>query len=516
MTTDFSPSTKEERTQTRRRLLQGAVGGIGAAALAGGSGLTFHQALAGNEDEDDGDSSGSGSGGDGHDNSGHGGGDEDETVVVTGEIPEGSIEIRIVSEDADGFQPNDLTVDLGQSVTFVNAHDDEHTATGSGFDTGEIDRGGTATVVLDEPGRFAYACNYHPVMTGTISVRDENGEVPEAPTRNQDVPADAIEVQIVNFAFEPASVTVPAGGTVVWINNDSAPHTATGLDGEFDSDILDPGASFAWEFTEPGAVAYQCSLHPAMQGTVEVTGEPESGDAATTVDTDTDAGIAGVWIVTVEPDLGAGISPQRALATFDADGSVSATFASAESEEGTRVDLSDAHGTWEASDGNGFTATIAAMSLTVDRLYTGLVTIAVDGQLDETGNSFTGQFSFEATDANGELQPSTEGTIEGTRIGADDSEAVESAATPASAGDSATVTIRDFTFDPADIEVPAGSSVTWQNEDDAPHTATADDGAFDTGRLDQGGSGGVTFDQPGAYPYRCDFHPDMVGTVTVT
>ena len=57
------------------------------------------------------------------------------------QVPEGAVEIRIVSDDAGGFVPGELTVDLGQTVAFVNAHHDEHTATGSGFDTGVIASG---------------------------------------------------------------------------------------------------------------------------------------------------------------------------------------------------------------------------------------------------------------------------------------------------------------------------------------------------------------------------------------
>ena len=71
------------------------------------------------------------------------------------ELQAESLEVRIVGDDAGDFVPGELTVDVGQSVTFVNVHSDEHTATGSGFDTGIIpDEGGTATVVLDTPGVF--------------------------------------------------------------------------------------------------------------------------------------------------------------------------------------------------------------------------------------------------------------------------------------------------------------------------------------------------------------------------
>jgi plastocyanin len=90
------------------------------------------------------------------------------------------------------------------------------------------------------------------------------------------------------------------------------------------------------------------------------------------------------------------------------------------------------------------------------------------------------------------------------------------AAEPASTGEGSAVTIANFAFDPAEITVAAGTTVTWTNEDVAPHTVTADDGPFDSGRLDQGGSFSQTFDQPGSFAYHCEFHPSMHGTVVVT
>jgi plastocyanin len=78
------------------------------------------------------------------------------------------------------------------------------------------------------------------------------------------------------------------------------------------------------------------------------------------------------------------------------------------------------------------------------------------------------------------------------------------------------VTIADFAFAPPELTVAAGTTVTWTNEDWAPHTATAEDGSFDSGRLDQGDSFEQTFDEPGTFAYHCSFHPGMVGSVVVT
>lgn len=78
------------------------------------------------------------------------------------------------------------------------------------------------------------------------------------------------------------------------------------------------------------------------------------------------------------------------------------------------------------------------------------------------------------------------------------------------------VTIRDFEFDPKEITVSVGTTVTWTNEGPTAHTATADDGTFDTGNLVKGASGTYKFTKAGTYKYHCTPHPYMKATVTVT
>lgn len=79
-----------------------------------------------------------------------------------------------------------------------------------------------------------------------------------------------------------------------------------------------------------------------------------------------------------------------------------------------------------------------------------------------------------------------------------------------------TVTIADFAFGPETLEIPAGTTVRFVNEDSAAHTATAKDGSFDTGNIDGGASAEVTFDEPGEYTYVCAYHSRMTGTIVVT
>lgn len=111
-------------------------------------------------------------------------------------------------------------------------------------------------------------------------------------------------------------------------------------------------------------------------------------------------------------------------------------------------------------------------------------------------------------------------TTEATTEAGDDSVSGDDSggSAPAPSGDAARsekVEIVDFAYDPDPVTIEEGGKVIWQNEDSAPHTATADDGSFDTGTLDEGKRGSATFKEAGTYSYICSIHPDMTGTVEV-
>src|SRR5215212_5447308 len=504
---------------TRRLAVQAIAAAAGGlllleAATHQGSPLAFAQ-----EDDDSsgrGRGRGRGRGGD-EDNSGPGNAEDAEAPAEAAEEPAeavevepqaGSLEVRIVGDDAGDFVPGELTVDLGQSVTFVNVHSDEHTATGSGFDTGIIPvEGGTAPVVLDTPGVFPYACQIHPEMTGVIRVRDENGVVPETQTTAQEVPADATAVIIANLAFEPAAITVPTGTTVAWTNDDAPPHTVTSTDGAFDSGILDPGGSFSFTFNEPGSFDYACQLHPQMQGTVTVEGEvvasasqasaagaqtvpstpqaaapaesavsivdfsfepatldvaagatvvwtndgqaphtvtgdfadsgildpgqtfshtfAESGEhtyacaihpqmtgtirvgaaaaaEATPVAPSTlDAGPEGVWLIRLTPDDESILGPHQALATFHDDGTIEADFSAEPADGATTAVLTSGRGEWSVSEAICRISLIALMNDGNQR-FAGTATFDAEAELDANGRAFDGTFDFAAVTAGGE------------------------------------------------------------------------------------------------------------------
>ncbi|MDQ3654613.1 MAG: cupredoxin domain-containing protein [Chloroflexota bacterium] len=251
-------------------------GGLGLAAksLIGSGAIAAN--LASDDDDDDCDKSGPGGdcktpGAEHRDHDDDEDRDDDTTPPVQTGGQAGALEVHMAGET---FSPGVLTIEVGQTVTFINDDDDEHTATGSSFDTGELNPGDTATVTFDSPGSFRFVCRFHADMQAEIVVQDPAGATPAAtpeasPEAGTPVAGSArVEVSIADFQFDQASLTVAPGTTVVWTNDGAAPHTATGDFG--DSGILDPGQTFEFTFTDPGTFAYFCAIHPDMQGEISV------------------------------------------------------------------------------------------------------------------------------------------------------------------------------------------------------------------------------------------------------
>jgi plastocyanin len=78
-------------------------------------------------------------------------------------------------------------------------------------------------------------------------------------------------VTIGDMTFTPQTLTVAAGDTVVWVNTDLVPHTATSPDGVFDSKSIAPNASWRYTARKKGAYAYTCTFHPTMKAMLRVT-----------------------------------------------------------------------------------------------------------------------------------------------------------------------------------------------------------------------------------------------------
>jgi plastocyanin/heat shock protein HslJ len=112
------------------------------------------------------------------------------------------------------------------------------------------------------------------------------GRAPQVPSQAPPVPSNGlplaptseepptmppqIEVAIDGLAFNPATLNVPTGTTVLWYNNDSVTHTVTARDNLFDSGDLSPGDTFKYTFEQSGELEYYCRIHPSMVGKITI------------------------------------------------------------------------------------------------------------------------------------------------------------------------------------------------------------------------------------------------------
>ena len=331
-------------------------------------------------------------------------------------------------------------------------------------------------------------------------------------------------VQMAEIAFTPASVTVTPGSTVTWINNDSVPHIVSfGDGGPHGSDTIDPGGTFEATFEEAGSYAYVCTLHPEMVGVVEVADADAAADAdpnaASSGRTSVPAGAAPTDEAPVAVEAAAeadGVQlPGAGTPGIDiAQGEWALVPSAEEAPPGTIIFRFRNHGTvphalrirTPGSGGDRLEWRAEAVGpgesgLLVAALAPGTYEIDcpiedAHGEHDQLGM----EMLFTVRDGAARLVPLPGATGTGPPPSAPEASGVE-------------VAIAAFAFEPAELRVPVGTAVTWSNTDPTPHTATGD--GFNTGPLEPGTTGTVTFDTAGTFEYLCAIHPTMKGRLIV-
>ncbi len=190
-------------------------------------------------------------------------------------------DISMIDND---FSPRTRTLTAGSTVRWVNDGDLPHTATLAGvFDSGIVMPGETYARTFADAGIYNYVCTLHPGMVGTLVVTDASGAAPVVEPVDTDVGSDETaadasvtpdlagrNVDMVDNAYEPIAIEVPAGQPVTWTNVGVLPHTVTARDGSFDSEFVMPGEQWTSTFTQPGTFEYFCTIHPEMIGTLTV------------------------------------------------------------------------------------------------------------------------------------------------------------------------------------------------------------------------------------------------------
>ena len=179
------------------------------------------------------------------------------------------------------YSPRQLTVDVNTEVTFTNSADRPHTVTDRGgtFDTQPIAPSASGSVTFTVPGKYFFFCRINPSrMNGVIEVRPPAQPAPV----NRIQAVDPANIEGESFRFDPPTLTVQAGSTILFANVGGKPHTLTADDGSFGTDPVAPGAEggrFAGNnatitLNKPGTFTFHCEIHPAlMKGTLTVVGQ---------------------------------------------------------------------------------------------------------------------------------------------------------------------------------------------------------------------------------------------------
>jgi len=322
-------------------------------------------------------------------------------------------------------------------------------------------------------------------------------------------------VQMADTAFTPASVTITTGSTVTWTNNDTVPHTVAFSDeGPQSSETIDPGGTFEATFAEAGSYAYVCTLHPGMEGVVEVAASEAAAGADPDATSSDGTSTSGLVAAGASGAAAAGVQlPGAGIPGVDiAQGEWALVSSAVEAPPGTitfrfRNLGTVPHALRIRTSGSGrdrleWRAEAVApgeSGLLVVDLAPGTYDLDcpiedAHGEHDQLGMEM--RFSVREGAAELALLPGVTGSEPGG---------------PEASGTA--VAIAAFAFRPAELRVPIGTTVAWSNSDPTPHTVTGD--AFDTGSLEQGATGTVTFDTVGTFEYFCAIHPTMRGRVVV-
>jgi plastocyanin len=283
----------------------------------------------------------------------------------------------------------------------------------------------------------------------------------------------AVAARIVDFAYQPGELTVALGTTVTWTNGGARPHTVTDRGGTFDTNPVLPGRTASVTLTAPGVYHIFCRINPSrMNGVIVVRPGPEP--AAVNRIEAIDPALPGESLRFSEPTLALRSGSTVLFANV---GGKPHTLTADNGEFDTGV-------LPPGPEGGRFAGANATVTL-----------------------SKPGTYAFHC-----EIHPAVmKGTITVT------GETRAGPSPPSSAATTARVTTVDFAFGDAQASVAPGGRVTWHNAGAAPHTATFDDVALDTGTIKPGADGTLTApDKPGSYSYRCTIHPaKMRGVVVV-
>ncbi len=357
--------------------------------------------------------------------------------------------------------------------------------------------------------------------------------------------APAATVGMVGSLFNPATVNITAGQSVLWNNDDGTrKHTVTATGGAFDSGNMNGGTTFEFTFPTPGTYAYTCIYHePDMAGTVIVAAAAPTATPTTAPPTATPTTAP----ATPTPTTGGGgatATPTRTptntptATPTTGGGSPPATATPTNTPTPTATPPPPAAGDVQILDSRFSPAALTVAPGTAVRWVNAgnlpHTVTATDGSFDSgfmaKGDAYTHTFTTAGTyqyicEYHADVMVGTV-TVSGGSGGpgstATTTPTPAATATPPGGGQPPApspgdVQILDSRFSPAALTVAPGTAVRWVNNGNLPHTVTGRLGSFDSGYMAKGDAYTHTFTTAGTYQYICEYHADvMVATVTVT
>lgn len=191
-------------------------------------------------------------------------------------IPSGANQVTCVNTVNACYNPEFVTVNLGDFVTWTNDDGSSHTSTSGTpeagpngvWDTGTITATNSYSVLMDTKGFQHYYCTIHPWMRGVVEV------VEPANTYDVSIPSGASNANcsdIENLCYSPDYLTVGLDDVVRWTNNDNIQHTSTSTGSlPWDSGNLNLTDQFSFTMSTVGIHDYACTIHPWQTGTIKV------------------------------------------------------------------------------------------------------------------------------------------------------------------------------------------------------------------------------------------------------
>ena len=415
------------------------------------------------------------------------------------------------------LSPQNLTVRPGTTVTWTSGDGAKHKVRGTSgpveLKSDDITSGQSWSFTFSTEGTYSYVDDEHkddPGQQGTITVRagKGGGGTPNPGPGDPGTPAPAkVSVSLANKAFSPSSVTVAVGGVVTWTNRDSMPHNVTSTSGAFQSQTLNPGATYTHTFTKPGTYPYFCTFHGGMSGTVVVPSKTGS----------------------VPPPAPPHAPPPTTTAPGPGTAPPGPGTVSHGQTKTYRVQIKDnsfSPSVLHARVGDTITWTnVGAMPHTVTAGNGAFDHMVSPGQSFSYALRAAGSVSYVCSfhpGMNGSLVVGA--ALAGVAVppavadpggGGSSSPGgtAPAAAAPASHGKTKTIEIKvnEMSFSPAMATAHVGDTISWVNVGSIPHTVTAADGSFDKTPIAPGERYNWVVTKAGTINYVCSYHPGMNG-----